>query len=479
MLALADSYDEVRYPSFPRKQCHSAFVAALATIAGMQPAPVERWSVLEIGCGDGSNIIPLAFDYPDGKFIGLDRASSAVDNGRALASRLKLSNLDLQIADLRTWEPDMQFDYIIAHGVFSWVPQDVREKILKICSNSLKPQGIAFISYNAYPGCHFRKYAGDFLRFHVRQISDPAARMEKARGLAGRIVDQTIGEKSLDASIRAEMEVILEKKEAVLFHDDLADINEPFYLTDFVNQAACHGLQYLWDADPRRDDVRDAPLQAENWIESRQYLDFIEMRRFRESLLCRQGQEIDRSPGLDRFKELYVASQVQPAEPEKDGQQKFAFSKSGNLTTNHPLLKRILCHLAKIWPQSARISELPLDGYPAETIPDLLMRLQQGGALEIRVHAPKIAAGISDFPSASALARAQIAGGCHVITNQRHNNIELEDETIRTILMLLDGSRNRQEIVRDLIAAGLDQELGIRVIDQGLGGLHRMSLLTA
>jgi SAM-dependent methyltransferase len=476
---LRDSYDEVRYPSLPRKQSHPAFISALARIAGVVLPPVEGWRVLEIGCGDGSNILPLAFDYPEGKFVGLDRALNPVETGRALASRLQLANIELYAADLLEWEPDGEFDYIIAHGIYSWVPKEIRERILKICSVALKPLGVAFISYNALPGCYFRRYAGDFLRFHVRRLADPAERIEKARSLARMIVEQPAGDESQLLVIRDEMKVILEKAEAVLYHDDLAEINEPLYLLDFVAQAARHGLQYLGDAEPQLDDIRDIPLQAEDWLESRQYGDFQAMRRFRESLLCRRDIHLDRRLLLDRFRELYAASRVKPIDPEKDGEQKFALPKSGNLTTNHPFAKQALCSLAALWPGSMQIAELPLDEYPPDTIADLLMRLMQSGALELSIRPPKIAASISHHPAASALARAQVAEGYRMVTNQRHMNIELEDTIIRTVLSLLDGSRDREELARDLSAAGMDPGTVDRTIEHGLSGLHRLSLLTS
>jgi SAM-dependent methyltransferase len=479
MLALPDSYDEVRYPGFPRKQSHPSFIAALAAIAGMEIPAVEQWRVLEIGCGNGSNILPLAYDYPEASFIGIDRASSAIESGRTLASRLQLNNIELQNADLMIWEPEGQFDYIIAHGVFSWVGKEIREKILKICGACLKPRGLAFISYNALPGCHFRRYVGDFLKFHVRRLKDPAARTEKARNLARMIVDRASSDTSLHSIICSEMETILEKDESVLYHDDLAETNEPFYLTDFVDMAASYGLRYLGDAEAQRDDVRDMPLQAEDWIESRQYGDFMVMRRFRESLLCRQEIALDRKLELSRFLNLYVASRVQPAEVEANGQQRFALPKSGNLTTNHPLAKEVLCRLAAIWPQSMRVSELPIELYAPDTIPDLLMRLHQARALELRIHPPKIAQFVSDQPTASALVRAQVAEGYRMVTNQWHSSIELEDEIIRTVLSLLDGSRNRQAFAQDLLAAGLAAEMIESTIDQSLAGLNRLSLLIA
>ena len=180
---MPDAYDQIRYLSLPRDQSHPAYVSALAMIAGLELPPVKSWRVLELGCGDGSNLLPLAFDYPEGRFLGIDRAREPLEAGRALASDLRLKNLELCAADLMEWRPDGEFDYIIAHGIYSWVPPEVRAKILQICEKHLKPLGIAFISYNALPGCHFRRFAWDLLRFHGRYEKVAKKLPELAQGL--------------------------------------------------------------------------------------------------------------------------------------------------------------------------------------------------------------------------------------------------------------------------------------------------------
>jgi SAM-dependent methyltransferase len=476
---LLDAYDAVRYPSLPRNQSHPAFIAALSAIAGLELPPVEQWSVLEIGCGDGSNILPLAFDYPEGKFVGVDRALKPIEAGRALAARLQLTNMELQDADLIEWQPEGEFDYIIAHGIFSWVPDSLRERILQICGAALKPRGVAYISYNALPGCHFRRFAWDFLRFHVRRMSDPEASMEKARDLARQIISQPASEEPLELALRSEMETILKRDDSALYHDDLASTNEPLYLLDFVAQAAQHGLQYLGDSDPQRDDVHGPSLLSEDWLESRQYGDFLAKRRFRETLLCRKNFPLDRKLLLDRFRDLFIASRVKPSEPQKDGQQRFGLPKSRSLTTNHPFAKEALCRLASLWPASMKISELPIDLYSPDSIADLLMRLHHAGAIELRIQPPRIAAAVSEHPVASALARAQVAEGYHLVTNQRHMSIELEDENSRRVLMLLDGSRDSRALSSELSAANLDPATTEGAIRDSLDGLHRLCLLTA
>jgi SAM-dependent methyltransferase len=477
MPLLPDSYDAVRYPNLPRNQSHPAYISALAMIAGLELPPVERWRVLEIGCGDGSNIIPLGFDYPEGRFVGVDRARDTLEIGRRFAAKSGCTNMQWHASDFADWQPEGEFDYIIAHGVYSWVPPEIREKILEICRVALKPLGVAFISYNAFPGCHFRRFASDLLRFHVRYETDPTQRIESARNIARLVINQP-GEEPLQPAIRKEMETLLKRDGTALYHDDLAEINDPFYLLDFVACAARHGLQYLGDADPGRDDVRGLPLEAEDWLESRQYGDFWARRRFRETLLCRRDIPLDRKLRLDRFRDLFAASRVKPAEPGEDGQQRFDFPDNRNLTTNHPLAKDMLGRLASLWPGSMQLGKFPLDGYPADTVAELLMRLVESGALELRVAPPRIAAAVSDRPAASPLARAQAAEGRRMITNQRHMSVQFGDENSRKFLLLLDGSRDRPALARELGAGGADSQIADGRLEAGLAEMHRLCLLT-
>jgi SAM-dependent methyltransferase len=443
---LRDLYDEIPYPSLPRPQSHPARIAALAAIAGMTPPPINRWRVLEIGCGDGCNLLPLAFEYPEGRFIGLDRAALPLARGREIAARLGLANLELCQADLLDWQPHGEFDYIIAHGFYSWVPCEIRDRLLALCAAALSPGGVAYISYNVLPGSHLRRYVWDLLKFHTRRAASPRSRLEKAQELA-RLMAARPADEPGRAAIRKEMENLLERGAEAIFHDDLAETNDPVYLLDFIGCAARHGLQYLGDAEPVRDDVRDLPWPAEDWFEARQYGDFLNCRKFRESLLCRKDIPLCRALSLDRFQAMFAASRVKPAEPQPDGAQKFELSQGRSLTTNHPLVKDVLCFLASRWPGSVAVAGLPLGGYPPEAAADMLMRLVEAEAIELWQQPPRVATVIGERPVASPLARFQLSLGLTMVTNQRHQSIDLPDKTGRALVSLLDGTRDREALV--------------------------------
>lgn len=466
---MTDSYEDVAYPSRAWMHSHPARIAALAMIAGLDPPPLERWRVLELGCGDAANLLPMAMDFPDARFVGVDRACRPLQRAARFAGRLDLRNLQVCTGDLLDWRPEGEFDYIIAHGVYSWVPRAVRENMLEICGAHLTPQGIAYISYNALPGCHFRRFAWDLTRFHTRLEQEAGARIEGARQIAKLILEQP-GEDPVHAAIRGEFQTVLERDPLVLFHDDLSETNDPFYLSEFVEQAERHGLQYLGDAEPLRDNVRDLPVHSGDWLADCQYADFLAARRFRKSLVCRAGIALERVPHLERFHELFAASAATAGALQPDGAQRFEFGKGGALTTNHPLPRAVLCRLGSLWPGSLRVAELPLSGFPPEQAADLLMRLVEGEAIELRACPPRLSDGVSEHPAASPLARLQIAEALSTVTNQRHQTIELADEIARKLVALLDGKHDRAALARALPSSE-------DVLEGGLRGLYRLCLL--
>ena len=250
---MSTSYDQIAYPCSPQAQTHPDLLATLATLHGLQPAPTDRCQVLEVGCNDGSNLIPMAANAPGSHFTGIDLAQTAITAAQAFSARLGLTNTAFTQADILDWNPaERRFDYILIHGLYSWVPPPVREAILSLCRTSLAPNGIAYISYNALPGCHIRRYVWDVLRFHTRAIEDPRQKIAAAREIAAKMCAWLTDEHQ-QPFLKKEFELLLTVHDSVLLHDDLAEWNTPFHLSEFVAAAERHGLQYLCDArSPRR-----------------------------------------------------------------------------------------------------------------------------------------------------------------------------------------------------------------------------------
>ena len=157
-------YDEVPYPGRAFAQTHPDRLATMATLYGLQPAPPSACRVLELGCGDGGNLLPMALALPESTFVGIDVAAGAIERARSLADDLDLENISFELLGIEHYEaPPGSFDYVIAHGVYSWVPEQVRDDLLAVCGRLLSEHGVAYVSYNSMPGHRTRQTLRDML----------------------------------------------------------------------------------------------------------------------------------------------------------------------------------------------------------------------------------------------------------------------------------------------------------------------------
>src|SRR5262249_23504641 len=129
----------------------------------------------------------------------------------------------------------------IAHGLFSWVPEEVRLRVLQLCRDLLGPAGVAYVSYNALPGRHVRAMLDEMMRFHVRRVTAPAEKIDQARALLRFLLAGQVRQDELSALIRKEAERLLGHDAPFLFHDDLAEVNRPFYFHEFMALAGRYG----------------------------------------------------------------------------------------------------------------------------------------------------------------------------------------------------------------------------------------------
>jgi SAM-dependent methyltransferase len=174
-------YDEVPYQGGAYPQTNPERLATIATLFGMRPPPIEKCRVLEIGTADGSNLIPLSYIYPNSEFLGIDLSASQVATGNAIIRELGLKNIQLEALDIAELRNNTGvFDYIICHGVFSWVPRLIQDAIFDVCARLLTPNGIAYISYNTYPGWSFRGVARDIMCFHAGPFKRAEDKIEQA-----------------------------------------------------------------------------------------------------------------------------------------------------------------------------------------------------------------------------------------------------------------------------------------------------------
>jgi methyltransferase-like protein len=208
-----NAYDEVPYPNWTHRDTHPRQLEAIATLFGMCPAPVTDCRVLEIGCASGSNLMPMARDLPGSTFVGFDLSATQIAEARAIAKEAGIGNVRFEHADILGVDDSWgRFDYIVCHGIYSWVPNDVREKILAICNTNLAADGVALVSYNVYPGWHIRGMIRDMMLYHVSRNEDAHAQIAQARAMLDFLHNRTFrrtllchDDVALDRNLRADI----------------------------------------------------------------------------------------------------------------------------------------------------------------------------------------------------------------------------------------------------------------------------------
>lgn len=217
------NYDNVPYPGYPYPATHPDLLAAIAILFGMNPPAVRSCRVLEIGCGDGSNIIPMAISLPHAEFLGIDLAAKPISRARAVIRRSLIRNVTVQVMDLLDVTSDFgKFDYIIAHGFYSWVPAPLQDKLLQVCGELLTSDGIAFISYNTFPAAYFRHAFRDIMLFHLRWAGG-SDRVEQGKAVIEFIINSIEdGDKfAWKAALQDELSRVNRRDDNVIYHNEL------------------------------------------------------------------------------------------------------------------------------------------------------------------------------------------------------------------------------------------------------------------
>jgi SAM-dependent methyltransferase len=440
----------------------------VATLFGLRPAAPASCRLLELGCGDGGNLVPMAYGLRGSAFCGVDLSARAIERAVALASALGLDNLEFRHADLAAASNLGTFDFVVAHGVYSWVAPAERDALLAACRTHLAPHGVAYVSYDVLPGGHLREITRQMLRWHLRDVADPDERIAQARALLEAVRAAGEAGDELRQRLAWQAEWALAQSDAALYHDELAEHHEAVLFSDFAAHAARHGLSFLAEADVFEMDAGVLPeeLRTGDAPTREQYLDFFKGRMFRQTLLCHAGAE-RREPGPAVVRDMLAATPARPVGDPADGRVEFRGPLGASLTTDHEGVKRALLRLGEAWPDGVPVAELA--GEDDEAVCEMLLRAYAANLVRLHVWAPEVAAAASERPVASALARLQAAEGTRV-TNLRHASVEVSDELGRRLITLLDGTRDRAALVREL-GRPADE------LERSLEGLARIALL--
>jgi SAM-dependent methyltransferase len=474
----------VPFPGGAHVQTNPDRLAAIGTLCGMTPAPPERCRMLELGCGEGVNLLAAAIRFPGSRFVGADRAPRALARARQLAERLSLTNVEFVAADFGAVPAGAgPFDYVSAHGVYSWISPPARDELLAACARHVAPGGIVHVSYGALPGHHVKAVARDVMLFHVRGIADEDERARAAVDLARFLAGTQTSSPALTEVLSAEYRRIASAGPAVAAHDEIAPFCDGTWFSDFCAHARRHGLAYLAEAEWATStehylapEIRDRLDRLAPDAETRlQYLDFIQCRRFHHTLLVRGDAVRGERPSPQVVRTLRVSSAVRLdggtasvtgsgplAAPSGPADEPDAASAAAIR-----LVSAAMEEVAERRPERIAFDELlarararfgaPAGGGAgaedeAAVLAEALYDAFEVGLVGLHVEPTPCVVTASARPVASPLARLLVRDG-EEVPSLLHDKVRVGDAASRTVLALLDGTRDRAAILAALRAA--------------------------
>src|SRR5215204_2713939 len=369
-----------------------------------------------------------------------------------------------------------KFDYVIAHGLFSWVPDFVREKTLALYREFLTESGVGYISYNAFPGAHHRQMVQKMMLYHARHFDEPLEKVGKAVSFLAFLGENTTEKEIFAPILQAELKRHFEHNAADIFHDDLSDLNVAFYFHEFAELLRKNNLQYLAEAELHAMGTQGLSAEAREFIESiddvverEQYLDFFRGRIFRQTLFCREEIELNRNPEPPLMNNFRVSSSIHAVSENPElatpTKEKFVGMKGVGIEIDHPLTKAALVILGEIWGRAAAFAELlqkakeriESQGFTTANWDEqfyitsaILLQICRGTSLiELHLFQPEAFTEVSEKPKVNRLAIRQLPQANDVLT-LLNLDVKIEDEISRHLLEMCDGTRNRADLREEM-----------------------------
>jgi len=472
------AYDRIAYPSKIFSQTNPDRLAVMGKLFGMNPPLPENCRLLELGCGNGSNLFAQAFVFPSSEFVGIDLSENHIADAKRGAEELGLTNIEFrQIDVMEMTEADFgKFDYITAHGLISWIPDFVRERTFEIYREMLTPNGIGYISYNTFPGGHIRDMARRMMRYHTRTTDDPTEKVQKAMMFLAFLVENSTEKEAFQPFLQRELERHFNHETADIFHDDLAEFYQPVYFYEFVETLKRHGLQFLSESEITAMSMHSFSKEVQELVNSldsieerEQYLDFLRGRFFRQTLICHQEVELNRQISPEILQDFYISSPIRALNENPNlterKVEKFVGRKGAGVEIDHPLTKAALVYLNQIFANSVNFSELTenarqileengfqTDDWEKEKniLTQILWQMYYStGLVEINVRRSKISTNAGEKPKINRLAAWQILRG-NALSTFLGTSIKIDDEISHYLIELMDGTRTREELLEEM-----------------------------
>ena len=477
------TYDNHPYPKLAFAQSHPNHLGAIGRLFGANPTPPSQARILELGCAQGGNLLPMAVGLPFAELVGLDFSQRQIDDGKAMLDECGITNVRLVQANLLEVDDSWgRFDYIIAHGLYSWVSPEVQAKVMEVCSRNLAPNGIAYVSYNCNPGWRIRGMFREMMLFHTAGLKTPADKIKHARALLDYLASSTGQKTPYGALLQKEAATIRNADDGYLSHEHFEANNHSLYFHEFMAQAHQVDLMYLAESPVQT--MFDADFDAKttetlqqlgsgNILHVEQYMDFLRNRTFRQTLLVHKNVQLTRNLDWRNLLPLRIginqALSCGPHDVDSNEVVEYTELPSGlKFTATHPGIKAALQLLREESPQSVAFGDLVARAKAAsrggenieEVVATQIYRLLAMGVANITIEPWLCASSVDDRPKASALARKQ-AGTADPIITLRHQHTDRTPSFLWRLLQLVDG-RTMDEIAEAVVADAQAGKLQIK-----------------
>jgi SAM-dependent methyltransferase len=476
-----DSYEAGPDREEPRFWSSPAYIAATAQLFGVGTAPVELSRILEIGCAAGNNIIPMAARHPHASFVGIDSSPRRIAAAKRHASEVGLNNIDFHVYDITSTTPHQfgSFDYLIAHGVYSWLAPEQRPALWQFCMNVLSANGLIYLSYNTLPYWHLKRPIRDAITFHAQHQPESAELIHESIGFARDVAEYAQG--VYGDLLREEVGYILEQNENYFSHDDFEVHHHPVYVKDLLDEAEAFGFRYISEATATYSSLRLLHRKVAEAVERfgaadrslrEQYIDFYTGRAFRRSLFAKTTharkvpldiipEKIDNlhivfadlppsinfaepTRSLYYFDDTYFDA---PPDPETNPMRVFAETAIARMAQTLPSQPRSIA-VQEIYIMFATMIQSDPDALDTVRAAILEFFYQRKVAFSA---APLTWEFDPLRPCGQRLVVSDAAHGRSSTVSVLHDEIYLRGENVRQLLALLDGQRTRQEIIAELL----------------------------
>ncbi len=476
----------------------------MARLFGVPAASPATARVLELGCGNGSNLLPMADAFPLASFVGVDPDRASIDVGQRFAKAAELTNVELRAEDFGAFSaPGKKFDYIIIHGVYSRVPEATQQRLWEICRTHLAENGIAYFSYNVLPGANMRRSMREIASLHTSGLEKPADKVKQTRAILKFLADSVpTDDNAYGLMLRNELGFASKTNDRVVFHDYLAPDQSALYFHEFAAQAEAHRLQYVCESTLSDmlstnfpEAVTSTLARVGNIVAQEQYMDFLRNRMFRQTLLCPSKVRIRRNLTPDAVKSLafQAAFNTNPRKVDLTPGVAVVFSNAAGqqISTGDAFTKAALSVLADHALRAVGFNELleaarsrsrPLIERPAADLAKQeeaslainLMSLLTKGFIDLYAEAGNARSELPAKPRVSRFHRLQATTGTQITS---HLNVPVPVDALgRVLLSHCDGTRTVAQLV-DLVVR--ESQNGMLQVQQGKKPLRDAAKLRA